>query len=132
MLIYLDLDGTCVEHEYPKMGRENFGCIPVIQKLMDAGHKVWLNTYRADISEVEHVAAISWLRYRVDGNFYFLSMKEHPHPFDIVEFIKFGLMFIDDHAPDIPLKPAVMTRGNMVDWDALDKLFTEHKLYEKV
>ncbi len=41
-------------------------------------------------------------------------------------------MFIDDIAADIPLKPTVMVQnGSMVDWDALDRLFTERCVYNK-
>jgi hypothetical protein len=51
MEIYLDFDGTVVEHQYPKMGRCNFGCFEVIKKLQNAGHVIILNTYRADCED---------------------------------------------------------------------------------
>lgn len=48
MKIYLDFDGTVVEHAYPRIGRDNFGCVEIIRRLQDAGHEIVLNTYRAD------------------------------------------------------------------------------------
>jgi hypothetical protein len=48
MKIYLDFDGTVVEHEWPKIGRCNYGCFEVIKKLQDAGHEIILNTSRAE------------------------------------------------------------------------------------
>ena len=42
--IYLDFDGTCVEHRYPEIGKYNFGAIEVIEKLQQAGHNIILNT----------------------------------------------------------------------------------------
>ena len=51
MTIQLDFDGTVVEHLYPEIGRENFGCMPIIKKLQDAGHTIVLNTYRADLNK---------------------------------------------------------------------------------
>lgn len=51
--IYLDFDGTVVEHDYPIIGRPNYGCIEVIKKLQDAGHDIIINTYRADLATSE-------------------------------------------------------------------------------
>ncbi len=140
MRIYLDFDGTVVEHHYPKMGRANFGCMEVIKKLQDAGHEIILNTYRADCADGTLQQAIEYFKYayRVtkehDDRFELLPFehtkaKIHAPEFDMDRAIIEDVLFIDDQAQGTPLKPAVMTNGKMVDWDVLDKLFNIHGLY---
>ena len=51
MQIFLDFDGTVVEHYYPLIGAYNPGCKEVISKLQQAGHEVILNTYRVEIDD---------------------------------------------------------------------------------
>ena len=50
MNIFLDFDGTVVEHKYPAIGKYNQGAFDVVKKLIDAGHNIILNTYRVAIS----------------------------------------------------------------------------------
>jgi hypothetical protein len=45
MIIAIDFDGTCVTHEYPKVGQD-IGAAPVLKKLADKGHKLMLWTMR--------------------------------------------------------------------------------------
>lgn len=47
MDIAIDFDGTCVTHEFPKVGKE-IGAAPVLKKLTDAGHNLILFTMRSD------------------------------------------------------------------------------------
>ena len=37
----VDFDGTCVTHEYPEIGQD-IGAIPVLQELVNRGHKLVL------------------------------------------------------------------------------------------
>lgn len=140
MKIYLDFDGTVVEHTYPNIGRVNFGCFEVIKKLQDKGHEVILNTYRADLSEEKLNQALSIIndlawRFTEDRNNEFdlipikaLTSKVHPPQFNIEQFIKDDVFFIDDQSNGTPLKPAVMTLGKMVDWKKLEILLKQHDL----
>lgn len=146
MLIYLDFDGTVVEHVHPKMGRCNFGCFEVIKKLQDAGHEIVLNTYRADIGEdslapalrMINQQAFHFLKDRGDRNDFELlpikaiGKKLDPHRFDLPAAIAVGVLFIDDMAYGTPTKSAVMSLGRMVDWDVLDVEFKKHGLYNKI
>lgn len=145
MKIYLDFDGTVVEHEYPKIGRCNFGCFEVIKKLQDAGHEIVLNTYRADCADGTLEQALKL----INENHWMLikdrmcnigfeikpigatSCKIFPAIWNIDQAITYGIIFIDDMAPNMPLKNAVMTNGKMVDWDVLDKIFEEKGIYER-
>jgi hypothetical protein len=134
MTIYLDFDGTVVEHQYPKMGRENFGCMEVIKKLQDAGHEIIINTYRADMGAEELQKAYDYVNWHPKVDLEYgtkISPKKIPPPeWDLERQIIEEAIFIDDHASGIPLKPTVMVEnGRMVDWGALDIQFKEHGLY---
>lgn len=47
MDICIDFDGTCVTHEFPRIG-EDIGAVPVLKELVAAGHKLILFTMRSD------------------------------------------------------------------------------------
>lgn len=72
MIIYLDFDGTVVEHEYPKIGRFNPMAFQVIKKLQDAGHHVTLNTMRSELgdatlqSALEYINEKGWMVTRIE------------------------------------------------------------------
>lgn len=46
MIIAVDFDGTCVTHEFPKVGK-NIGAACVLKALAEAGHKIILYTMRS-------------------------------------------------------------------------------------
>lgn len=48
MVIAIDFDGTCVTHEFPKVGR-NIGAQGVLKELVANGHQLILFTMRSDI-----------------------------------------------------------------------------------
>ena len=48
MVICIDFDGTCVTHEFPKVGKD-IGAVPVLKKLIESGHQLVLFTMRSDI-----------------------------------------------------------------------------------
>jgi len=45
-IIGIDFDGTCVTHEFPKVGKD-IGAQRVLKRLTDAGHKLILFTMRS-------------------------------------------------------------------------------------
>jgi len=131
MFIYLDFDGTVVEHAYPDTGRCNFGCVEVIKKLQDSGHDIVLNTMRSELDPDSLKKAIRWFEnswmFFKDRDFdqelspiKVSQTKIHPHPWERpTESTK--TIFIDDIATGIPLKRASMINNNMVDWDKVEK-----------
>ena len=144
MNIFLDFDGTVVEHEYPKIGRCNYGSIEVIKKLQDAGHRIILNTYRIECEGTHFDDALSvlnddyWMLLRRQTRMDEFEMtpitewcetKRHPHAWDWETMLSTTDIYIDDIAYGIPLKPACMTTGMMVDWDVLDSQFKEYGIY---
>jgi hypothetical protein len=48
MIIGIDFDGTCVTHEFPKVGKD-IGAVPVLKELIKNGHQLILFTMRSDI-----------------------------------------------------------------------------------
>lgn len=46
MILAVDFDGTIVEHDYPRIGRERPFAIATLKKLRDEGHILILWTYR--------------------------------------------------------------------------------------
>ena len=46
MVIAVDFDGTCVTHEFPKVGKD-IGAVPVLKKLVEKGHQIILHTMRS-------------------------------------------------------------------------------------
>ena len=47
LIIAIDFDGTCVTHEYPKIGKD-IGAVPVLKRLVGEGHKLMLWTMRGN------------------------------------------------------------------------------------
>ena len=48
MIIGVDFDGTCVTHEFPKVGAE-IGAVPVLKQLVAEGHQLILFTMRSNV-----------------------------------------------------------------------------------
>lgn len=146
MIIYLDFDGTVVEHEYPKMGRCNYGCFEIIKKLQDAGHEIILNTFRSECNNDTLKQALSLINEKAfmlikdrskRDEFNLIPIKStkakiDPAPWDIESYKFHDVMFIDDISSGTPLKKACMVKGFMVDWDELDKRFEEAGIYNKI
>ncbi len=147
MVIYLDFDGTVVEHQYPRMGRCNFGCIEVIHKLQQAGHKVLLNSVRCELKDESLVAALNWFenaymflkdrKKSIDSDFDLLPIeptdyKHSPAYWDWDFFRDNDMIIIDDQSVNVPIKKAMMSHGWMVDWEEVDKQFQANGIYEPI
>jgi hypothetical protein len=48
MIIAIDFDGTCVTHEYSKIGKD-IGAVPVLKALVENRHQLILFTMRCDM-----------------------------------------------------------------------------------
>ena len=47
MILNIDFDGTCVTHDFPRVGKE-IGAVPVLKRLVENGHQLILFTMRSD------------------------------------------------------------------------------------
>jgi hypothetical protein len=141
MKIYLDFDGTVVEHDYPRIGRNNYGCMEVIKKLQNAGNEVILNSYRSECDDgtleqaLKYLNENSWMFFKDKDNDLdkienFTIEKIIPPAWNWEYIKENNEIFIDDIASGIPLKPCCMIENSMmVDWDELDKQFIENGIY---
>ena len=124
MTIYLDFDGTVVEHQYPTIGAENPHAIRVIRALQDNGHTIILNTYRADLNDGSLEEALAFLNDPERGLEIIsksTAKKIHPGPFDLTESLRFDNLYIDDIAEGIPLIPnRMVANGFMVNWPVVE------------
>lgn len=97
MYIAVDFDGTCVTHEYPKVGRD-IGAVPVLKKLTNSGHQLILHTMRCN-KELEE--AVEWFN-KNDTPLY--GINENPSQKRWTESPKiFAHLYIDDAALGIPM-----------------------------
>jgi len=134
MTIYLDFDGTVVEHEYPKIGKYNEGAFEVIKKLQDAGHEIILNTYRANMEDGTLEEARAYLNQAtaIHPIFKFEKEKIEPYPWNWEYFKEHDLIFIDDICQNSPLMSIKPSTFPIVDWKSLDKEFEEHGIYKNL
>lgn len=137
MKIYLDFDGTIVENQYPAVGQCNMGCFEIIDKLEKAGHEIILNTTRVEFNNGTLIEAIKFINHsmaNLKNNTQVYSFPNTDHKYEPTKWdwdfhFKTGRIFIDDTCDGIPLKNAISSSGQMVDWDRLDLEFKEHGLY---
>lgn len=137
IVILVDFDGTCVKHEYPKVGEE-IGAPEVLRELVAAGHKLVLSTMRGTTSGLED--AVDWFvkhsikLYGVQSNPTQRQWTDSPKPY--------GQLNIDDICLGIPLvypDDARYIAGKVkiydrpyVDWVAVRKLLVELGHIEEV
>ena len=128
MTIYLDFDGTVVEHEYPKIGRFNPGALETVKDLMKKGHLVILNTMRADFQNGSLQKALDYLNRHPTIELPFeiiaLPKKIYPRPWNIVsegvKFLEIHGIYIDDTAFSMPtVRCNHLINSTMVDWEVV-------------
>lgn len=115
LYIGIDFDGTCVTHEYPRVGKD-IGAVPVLKKLTDSGHLLILNTMRSG-KELDDAA--QWF---IDNDIPLYGVNENPSQKSWTLSPKvYAHLYIDDAALGCPtrLDPAVSSRP-FVDWTAVE------------
>jgi hypothetical protein len=127
--IYLDFDGTVVEHAYPEIGALNPGSMRVIRGLQDAGHKIILNTYRADLADGSLEEALNFLN---NPQFDLLTISEmtelkiNPPVWNWESSMNNKILYIDDICEGTPMiRNIQLEYGMMVDWKTLEEWFIE-------
>lgn len=128
LYIGIDFDGTCVTHEYPRVGKD-IGAVPVLKKLTDSGHQLILNTMRSG-KELDDAA--QWF---IDNDIPLYGVNENPSQKSWTLSPKvYAHLYIDDAALGCPLKidRAISSRP-FVDWTAVEyylifnHIITEHE-----
>ncbi len=123
MNIYLDFDGTVVEHDYPQIGKLSPNSLEVIKKLQDAGHSIILNTMRVEFEDDSMQEALDFINLNEEVIGINISrqteQKIYPQRWNLDKIE--DDIYIDDIAPNIPLVKATMVDGRMVDWLKIEK-----------
>ena len=116
MYIAIDFDGTCVTHDYPRIGKE-IGATEVLKRLVEAGHKLILNTMRSD-KELQD--AINWFK---KNGIELYGVNENPTQKRWTNSPKvYAHMYIDDAAFGCPLINAPeLSDRQFVDWDSVGR-----------
>lgn len=151
MVIAIDFDGTCVSHEFPKVGKD-IGAVPVLKKLVERGHKLILHTMRddehsfyngglckmQDVKDKVNPIAMSVLddaiKWFADNNIPLYGINNNPQQkhWNYSKKI-FANMYIDDSALGIPLK--YDEDGSLihpyVDWVRVEQLLIEKGLIDR-
>lgn len=110
MIIAIDFDGTCVKHEYPRVG-EDIGAQPVLNGLIQAGHSLILYTMR---SGKELDDAVAWFK---KNGIKLYAVQEDPLQKRWTSSPKcHANLYIDDAALGIPLKSPLSGERPFVDW----------------
>ena len=134
MTIYLDFDGTVVEHHYPALGAPNPHALRVISKLQTKGHQLILNTYRADLNDGSLEEALAYLNSsgEIKPITEHLESKVNPPRFDLDEALRSGELYIDDISEGTPMRRnKVLEYGLMVDWVELERLLINAAICSK-
>jgi len=123
MIIYLDFDGTVVEHDYPEIGQLNPNSLEVIKKLQEAGHSIILNTMRVEFEDGSMKEALDFINLHPEVPGINISRrterKIYPQRWDLEK--NENDLYIDDIAPNIPLIKASIVDGWMVDWREIER-----------
>ena len=136
MTINIDFDGTCVTHEFPRVGKD-IGAIPVLNKLADAGHNLILFTMRSDIEEVtsddygihkqagEYLTdAVNWF---IDNHIPLHGVNVNPTQHTWTKSPKaYGQLYIDDAALGCPLiYNSKISDRPFVDWAKVEEMLKD-------
>lgn len=134
MVIAIDFDGTCVTHEFPKVGK-NIGAADVLKCLAKKGHNIILCTMRSHLDDTTNHAHNSLSGDRVDNDTLqeaidwfkandipLYGVNENPSQKDWTSSPKiYAHLYIDDAALGIPL---IIDRHErpFVDWTKVVEL----------
>ena len=141
IVIAIDFDGTCVSHEFPLVGND-IGAVPVLRRLVEAGHKLILFTMRSNKSLVEKGSynvsdaadylehAVSWF---IQNDIPLFGVNSNPHQKSWTESPKaFANLYIDDAALGCPLVTDVSISMNpFVSWGAIEVILENRGILQK-
>ena len=125
MIIAIDFDGTCVTHDYPRIGKD-IGAQPVLRKLVAAGHKLILYTMRCgeDLRE-----AVNWFK---KNNIPLYGINENPDQKAWTSSPKvYANLYIDDAALGCPVTYLYKSKGKLSERPFVFWAFIEAELREK-
>ena len=144
MDIVIDFDGTCVTHDFPRVGKD-IGAEPVLIKLVKHGHRLVLFTMRSNLKESTYRNqgrevppgnylddSVNWF---VERNIELYGIQRNPSQDSWTDSPKaYGQLIIDDAALGCPLVfDDNLSERPFVDWQAVEDMleymgfFRKHK-----
>ena len=135
LVIVIDFDGTCVSHEFPKVGN-HIGAVPVLKRIVENGHRLVLFTMRSDIEKPISnnpdihteggnylTDALNWFKKH---NIPLFGIQTNPEQKSWTSSPKaYGQIYIDDAALGCPL----LYNKNISDRPYVDWEMVEYHLY---
>ena len=123
IIIAIDFDGTCVEHDYPNIGLEVEGAVETLLRLNNRGHKLILNTMR---SGERLDAAVKWFKER---HIELWGVNKNPEQSEWTSSPKvFAHLYIDDSALGCPVRFIDGVRHHVVDWSRVSSELEYHNI----
>ncbi len=114
--VAVDFDGTCVSHEFPKIGRD-IGAVPVLLDLVAEGARLILHTMR---SGKELDEAVAWFE---KNGIPLFAVNTNPTQRTWTDSPKvYAHLYIDDAALGVPLLKGLKGERPFVDWTSVRKL----------
>lgn len=139
MYIAIDFDGTCVAHEFPKIGQD-IGAAPVLRKLIESGHQLILFTMRSNKQDVKtndyniHGTSDNYLTQAVQwfqkNEIPLAGINVNPRQSTWTNSPKaYAQIYIDDAALGIPLLiDKSVSERPFVNWEEVEKMLIEKGL----
>jgi hypothetical protein len=139
MYIAIDFDGTCVAHEFPKIGQD-IGAAPVLRKLIESGHQLILFTMRSNKQDVKtndyniHGTSDNYLTQAVQwfqkNEIPLAGINVNPRQSTWTNSPKaYAQLYIDDAALGIPLLvDKSVSKRPFVNWEEVEKMLIEKGL----
>jgi len=129
MDIAIDFDGTCVTHEYPKVG-EDIGAVPVLKALVAKGHNLILFTMRSHKEGISPVTgkiengglwdALEWFQ---SNGIPLYGIQSNPGQEEWTSSPKcYAQLYIDDAALGCPLMYDWKIERPFVDWREVEEM----------
>jgi hypothetical protein len=121
IILAIDFDGTCVTHEYPKVGKD-IGAVPVLKKLVENGHKLMLWTMRGTRTQPSDTLqdAVDWFK---NNDIPLWGINENPDQKAsgwTNSNKQYAQMYIDDAALGCPLMYDWGVERPFVDWATVE------------
>lgn len=122
-IIAVDFDGTCVYHEFPKVGADVPGAVKVLRRIRANGVKLILWTMRSDTEEGAYLTdAVNWFKER---GIELWGINENPEQKSWTDSPKaYAPLYIDDAALGCPLDYGGDGYGGrpFVDWPEVERI----------
>jgi len=135
MDIVIDFDGTVVTHDFPRVGKD-IGAVPVLKKIIEAGHNLILFTMRCD--DPQHIISNNTYYYHLsdaikwfgDNGIPLYGIQNNPSQHTWNTSPKaYGQLIIDDAAAGCPLKfDPIISNRQFIDWVRMEELLKFNKI----